>query len=96
MDRNAFGLYFQRQNMENLHLSLYVFPKHIVSCYYIGTKLINHVSIADYVDALIKKTLHYCTTDKDKPTLPTAPPPLASAYEHPNKDHIPLFSRYKK
>ena len=44
----------------------------------------------------MKKTLHFCKTDDDKLTLPTAPPFLASAYEHPDKDTIPLFSRYKK
>ena len=45
----------------------------------------------------MQKTLQYCKTidDDDKPTLPTAPPPLASAYVHPDKDTIPLFSRYK-
>ena len=42
------------------------------------------------------KTLKYCQDENDKPALPTAPPPLASAYIHPDKDHIPLFSRYKK
>ena len=52
---------------------------------------------ADYVDDLIQKTLKYCKDDDDdKPALPTTPPPLASAYIHPDKDHIPLFSRYKK
>lgn len=52
----------------------------------------------DYVDSLMQKTLQYCKSDDDddKPTLPTAPPPLASAYTHPDKDTIPLFSRYKK
>ena len=52
----------------------------------------------DYVDDLIQKTLDYCKNneDDDKPLLPTAPPSLASAYTHPDKDHIPLFSRYKK
>ena len=36
---------------------------------------------------------YYKTIDDDKPTLPTAPPPLARAYVHPDKDTIPLFSR---
>ena len=44
----------------------------------------------------MQKTLQFCKTDDDKPTLPTAPPSLASAYEHPDKDTIPLFSHYKK
>ena len=52
---------------------------------------------ADYVDDLIQKTLKYCKDDDDdKPALPITPPPLASAYIHPDKDNIPLFSRYKK
>ena len=39
--------------------------------------------------------MEYCISDDDKPTLPIAPPPLASTYIHPDKDHIPLFQRYK-
>ena len=50
--------------------------------------------ILDYVDKLMKNAIHYCLTD-GKPTLPSVPPPLANAYEHPDKDTIPLFSRYK-
>ena len=49
----------------------------------------------DYIDQLMKKTMHSLTTDDDKPPLLTPPPPLASAYTHPDKDTIPLFSRYK-
>jgi len=30
------------------------------------------------------------------PSLPIAPPSLASAYIHPDKEHIRLFSRYRK
>ena len=32
----------------------------------------------------MQKTLQYCKSDddEDEPTLPTAPPPLASAYTH--------------
>ena len=33
--------------------------------------------------------------EEDKPTLPDTPSPLASTYRHPDKDLIPLFSRYK-
>ena len=46
----------------------------------------------------MQKTLQYRKTidDDDKPTLPTAPPPLASKYVQPDKDTITLFSRYKK
>jgi len=43
----------------------------------------------------MKKTIQFCSTDDDKPTLPIVPPPLASAYEHPDKDTIPLFACYK-
>ena len=43
----------------------------------------------------MKKAIRYCLTDEGKPTLPSVPPPLANAYEHPDKDTIPLFSRYK-
>ena len=51
----------------------------------------------EYVDELTEKTIHYCMKDDDdKPTLPPHKPSLASAYIHPDKDHIPLFSRYKK
>ena len=35
--------------------------------------------IADYVDKLMKKAIQYCITDDNKPTLPSAPPPLAIA-----------------
>ena len=40
------------------------------------------------------KAAELCSGE-DKPTLPDSPPPLASAHEHPDKDLIPLFSRYK-
>ena len=49
----------------------------------------------DYIDELMEKTMHFFTSDDDKPSLPTPPPPLASKYIHPDKDTIPLFSRYK-
>ena len=42
---------------------------------------------------LMQKTRN---TEDNKPILPFPPPPLASKYEHPDKDTIPLFSRYKK
>ena len=42
----------------------------------------------------MKKAIQYCITDDNKPTFPSAPP-LASAYEHPDKNTMPLFSRYK-
>ena len=41
------------------------------------------------------KTVKICLDEEHKPTLPDTPPPLASAYEHPDKDSIPRFSRYK-
>ena len=40
---------------------------------------------ADYVDDLIQETLKYCKDDDNKPVLPKAPLPLASAYVHPDK-----------
>ena len=48
-----------------------------------------------YTDDLIKKVLELSMNEDDKPTLPTPPSPLASKYEHPDKESIPLFSRYK-
>ena len=41
------------------------------------------------------KAAELCSGEDDKPALPDTPPPLASAHEHPDKDLIPLFSRYK-
>ena len=38
----------------------------------------------DNVDQLMKKTMQFFTTDENKPSLPTPPPPLASSYTHPN------------
>ena len=51
--------------------------------------------LTDYADKLIKKTTEFCVDEHDKPTLATSPSPLASKYEHPDKDFIHLFSRYK-
>lgn len=50
--------------------------------------------LSEYADALLLKTIELCTHETDKPELPTAPSPLASQYDHPDKDTIPLFSRY--
>ena len=50
---------------------------------------------ADYLDVLMQKTLQFCKTDDDKPALPTASPSLASTYERPDENTIPLFSCYK-
>ena len=49
-----------------------------------------------YAGELMVKTVELCLDDSDKPALPTAPSPLASRYTHPDKDTIPLFSRYKQ
>ena len=49
----------------------------------------------EYAKDLMLKAIDTCTNEVDKPTLPDTPSPLASAYEHPDKDLIPLFSRYK-
>lgn len=55
-----------------------------------------HYNVIAYVDELLIKTLQFCSCDEEKPTMPIPPPPLASAYSHPDKDTIPLFSRYKQ
>ena len=51
--------------------------------------------LIEYVNTLMHKTVKICLDEEDKPTLPDTPPALASAYEHPDKDLNPLFSRYK-
>ena len=38
-----------------------------------------------------KKTVELCTHEDNKPQLPTALLPLASQYEHPDKDTIPYI-----
>ena len=40
------------------------------------------------------KAVELCLHDGDKPALPTAPSLLETRYIHPDKDAIPLFSRY--
>ena len=47
--------------------------------------------LTEYAKHLMLKPIDICTNEEDKPTLPDRPLPLASAYEHPNKDLIPLF-----
>ena len=55
-----------------------------------------HSSVSiEYAKELVQKAIDICTHEEHKPTLPDNPSSLASAYEHPNKDMIPLFSRYK-
>ena len=49
-----------------------------------------------YADELMSKATQLCLDDSTKPDVPTAPSPLASHYTHPDKDTIPLFSRYKQ
>ena len=41
------------------------------------------------------KATDLCLDNGDKPDLQTATSPLASNYEHPDQDTIPLCSRYK-
>ncbi|XP_065908498.1 uncharacterized protein [Dysidea avara] len=48
-----------------------------------------------YVEKLMHKTVEYCTAG-EKHEHSESPPPLASAYEHPDKDTTPSFSRYKR
>ena len=53
------------------------------------------IVLTEYAKDLMLKAIDICTNEEDKPTLPDTPSPLASAYEHRDKDLIPLFSRYK-
>ena len=46
----------------------------------------------EYADALLLKTIELCTHKDYKPMLPTAPPPLASQYGHPDKEIIPYIN----
>ena len=62
---------------------------------HIATYVYIHLINIEYTDDLIKKVLEFCMNEHDKPTLPTSPSPLASKYEHPDKETIPLFSRCK-
>ena len=48
--------------------------------------------LLDYAAELMAKALH---CQDDTTSLPEEPPSLASQYDHPDKDLIPLFSRYK-
>jgi len=41
------------------------------------------------------KALNFVTHLDDTPSLPEEPPSLASQYDHPDKDLIPLFLQYK-
>ena len=45
----------------------------------------------------MQKTLQYCKAinDDDKPTLPTAPPPLASTYIHSDRHYTIIFMLQK-
>jgi len=55
------------------------------------------IYLTEYVDELTTEAIQYwMKDDDDKPTLQPHKPSLASAYIHPNKDHVPLFSHHKK
>ena len=45
--------------------------------------------LLEYADALLLKTIELCTFETDKPELATAPSPLASQYNPPDK--LPYF-----
>ena len=46
----------------------------------------------EYVNESTAKAMQYCMKDDDgKPTLQPHKPSLASAYIHPNKDHIIMY-----
>ena len=49
---------------------------------------------AEYANELMEKAIQLCSTNVYRSKLPEAPPPLASQYDHLDKDTIPLFSRY--
>ena len=49
-----------------------------------------------FADELMWKATQLCLDDSSKPDVPTAPSPLAIHYTHPDKDTVPLFSRYKQ
>ena len=51
--------------------------------------------LIEYAKDLMLKAIDICTNEEDKPTLPDTLSPLASPYEYPDKDLIPLFSCYK-
>ena len=50
-------------------------------------------NLTEYAKELKLKANEICSCEDDEPTLPDTPPPLASAYEHLDKDLIHLFSR---
>ena len=56
--------------------------------------LIKPITLTEYAKELMLKIVVICSCEDHKPTLPDTPPPLASAYKHPDKDLIPLFSQY--
>ena len=43
---------------------------------------------------LMHKTVEICSDEEDKSMLLDIPQTLASAYKHPDKDLVPLFSCY--
>ena len=53
--------------------------------------LIQPITLTEYAKELILKAAEICSCEDAKPTLPHTPPPLASAYEHPDKNLIPCF-----
>ena len=60
---------------------------------------INHGSkfaFVGYAAQLMAKTIYFVIHPDERPPLPEEPPHLTSQYEHPDKDLIPRFSRYKK
>jgi len=48
--------------------------------------------LLDYVAELMAKALHFVTHQDDTPSLPEETTCLASQYNYPDKDLIPLFS----
>ena len=100
--QNKFGLFFPNKKQGEFTPKPILIPKTYSKYSYASiNELLSYnkcMCPADYVDDLIQKTLEYCKNegDNDRPLLPTALPPLLSAYVHPDKDHVLLFSHYKK
>ena len=56
--------------------------------------LVNYMLLLDYAEELISKAVYFITHPEERPVILQAPPKLASQYELPDKDTVPLFSHY--
>ena len=97
LEQNKCESVFLSLNRVNIRRSQSLFQRHAVSGVMWSLSMAQCIYLTEYVDELTAKAIQYCMKDDDdKPTLQPHKPSLASTYIHPNKDHIPLFSRYKK